>query len=173
MVHGARSWAYGEFYARARRFASALAKYGILRGDTVSVMLANTPAMLDDHYGVAMTGAVLNTLNTRLDAGILAFTLDHAETKLLITDREYSKVIKDALALAKVRPRVIDYDDPEYSGPGERLGDTEYEDFLQRGDPDFLWAMPADEWDATALHYTSVTTGAPKGVGYHPRAASV
>src|SRR5262250_2299608 len=112
VVHGARRWTYGEFYARARRLASALAKYGISRGDTVSVMLANTPAMLDAHYGVAMTGAVLNTLNTRLDAGILAFTLAHAETKLLITDREYSKVIKDALGLAKVNPRVIDYDDP-------------------------------------------------------------
>src|SRR5260221_6938358 len=97
MVHGARSWTYGEFYARARRLAAALAKCGISRGDTVSVMLANTPAMLDAHYGVAMTGAVLNALNTRLDAAILAFTLDHAETKLLITDREYAKVIKEAL----------------------------------------------------------------------------
>jgi fatty-acyl-CoA synthase len=171
MVHGARRWTYGEFYARARRLASALAKYGISRGDTVSVMLANTPAMLDAHYGVAMTGAVLNALNTRLDAAILAFTLDHAQTKLLITDREYAKVIKDALGLAKVKPRVIDYDDPEYSGPGERLGDTEYEDFLQQGDPDFPWAMPADEWDAIALNYTSGTTGDPKGVVYHHRGA--
>ncbi len=171
MVHGARSWTYGEFYARARRLASALAKCGISRGDTVSVMLANTPAMLDAHYGVAMTGAVLNALNTRLDAAILAFTLDHAQTKVLITDREYSKVIKDALGLAKVRPRVIDYDDPEYSGPGERLGDTEYEDFLRQGDPDFSWAMPADEWDAIALNYTSGTTGDPKGVVYHHRGA--
>src|SRR5215470_13773340 len=145
VVHGARSWTYGQFYARARRLASALARCGISRGDTVSVMLANTPAMLDAHYGVAMTGAVLNTLNTRLDAAILAFTLAHAETKLLITDREYSKVIKDALALATVKPRVIDYDDPEYSGPGERLSDVEYEDFLQHGDPDFAWPMPPDE----------------------------
>jgi 3-(methylthio)propionyl---CoA ligase len=171
MVHGARSCTYGEFYARARRLASALAKYGISRGDTVSVMLANTPAMLDAHYGVAMTGAVLNALNTRLDAAILAFTLDHAQTKLLITDREYAKVIKDALGLAKVKPRIVDYDDPEYSGPGERLGDMEYEDFLQQGDPDFPWAMPADEWDAIALNYTSGTTGDPKGVVYHHRGA--
>jgi fatty-acyl-CoA synthase len=171
MVHGARRWTYGEFYARARRLASALAKYGISRGDTVSVMLANTPPMLDAHYGVAMTGAVLNALNTRLDAAILAFTLDHAETKLLITDREYAKVIKEALGLAKVKPRVIDYDDPEYAGPGERLGEMEYEDFLQQGDPDFPWAMPADEWDAIALNYTSGTTGDPKGVVYHHRGA--
>jgi fatty-acyl-CoA synthase len=134
-------------------------------------MLANTPAMLDAHYGVAMTGAVLNTLNTRLDAAILAFTLDHAETKVLITDREYSKVIKDALVLAKGKPRVIDYDDPEYSGAGERLSDVEYEDFLQQGDPDFAWSMPSDEWDAIALNYTSGTTGDPKGVVYHHRGA--
>src|SRR5258708_19118221 len=145
MVIGGRGWTYGDFYVRARRLVSALAKHGISRGDTVSVMLANTPAMLDAHYGVAMTGAVLNALNTRLDAAILAFTLDHAQTKLLITDREYAKVIKDALGLAKARPRVIDYDDPEYSGPGERLADTEYEDFLQQGDPDFPSAMPAAE----------------------------
>src|SRR5215470_9556400 len=171
MVHGARSWTYGEFYVRARRLASALAKYGISRGDTVSVMLANTPAMLDAHYGVAMTGAVLNTLNTRLDAAVLAFTLDHAETKLLITDREYSKVIKDTLRLTNTKPRVIDYDDPQYSGPGERLSDVEYEGFLQQGDPDFAWSMPADEWDAIALNYTSGTTGDPKGVVYHHRGA--
>jgi fatty-acyl-CoA synthase len=171
IVHGARSLTYAEFYARARRLASALAKNGISRGDTVSVMLANTPAMLDAHYGVAMTGAVLNTLNTRLDAAILAFTLDHAETKVLITDREYSKVIKDALGLAKARPRVIDYDDPEYSGPGERLSDIEYEDFLRQGEEDFAWSMPSDEWDAIALNYTSGTTGDPKGVVYHHRGA--
>jgi fatty-acyl-CoA synthase len=171
IVHGARSWTYGEFYARTRRLASALSRQGIGRGDTVSVMLANTPAMLDAHYGVAMTGGVLNTLNTRLDATILAFTLDHAETKLLITDREHSKVIKDALGIAKARPRVIDYDDPEYSGPGERLSGIEYEDFLQQGDPDFAWPMPPDEWDAIALNYTSGTTGDPKGVVYHHRGA--
>jgi fatty-acyl-CoA synthase len=171
IVHGARSWTYAQFYARARRLASALARHGIGRGDTVSVMLANTPAMLDAHYGVPMTGAVLNALNTRLDAAILAFTLDHAETKVLITDREYAKVIKEALGLAKAKPLVIDYDDPEYSGAGERLGVMEYEDFLNSGDPDFAWHMPGEEWDAIALNYTSGTTGDPKGVVYHHRGA--
>ncbi len=171
IVHGARTWTYAQFYARTRRLASALARRGIGRGDTVSVMLANTPAMLDAHYGVAMTGAVLNTLNTRLDATVLAFTLDHAETKVLITDREYAKTIKEAVALAQARPLIIDYDDPEYSSPGEQLGAMEYEDFLAGGDPDFAWEMPADEWDAIALNYTSGTTGDPKGVVYHHRGA--
>jgi len=171
IVHGARTWTYAQFYARTRRLASALARRGIGRGDTVSVMLANTPAMLDAHYGVAMMGAVLNTLNTRLDAAVLAFTLDHAETKVLITDREYAKTIKEAVALAQARPLIIDYDDPEYSGPGERLGAMEYENFLAGGDPDFAWQMPLDEWDAIALNYTSGTTGDPKGVVYHHRGA--
>ncbi len=120
----------------------------------MSVLLANTPAMLECHYGVPMTQGVLNTLNTRLDAAIIAFSLDHAETKIVITDREFSKVMKEALALAKVKPLVIDYDDPEYSGPGERLGTIEYEEFVARGDPDFAWKMPDDEWDAITLNYT-------------------
>ena len=134
-------------------------------------MLANTPAMLEAHYGVPMCKAVLNTLNTRLDAAIIAFSLDHAGTKVLITDREYSKIVKDALALAKVKPLVIDYDDPEYSGAGDRLGEIEYEDFIAQGDPDYAWAMPDDEWDAITLNYTSGTTGDPKGVVYHHRGA--
>ena len=169
IVHGALTRSYREFYARARRLASALTKRGVGRGDTVSVMLANTPAMLEAHYGVPMTGAVLNTLNTRLDAAILAFTFDHAETKVLIIDREFSPVIKEALALAKTKPLLIGYDDPEFSGPGERLGDFDYEAFLAAGDPDFAWQMPADEWDAITLNYTSGTTGDPKGVVYHHR----
>src|SRR5262245_18277559 len=170
-VHGNTMRCYGEFYERARRLASALARRGIGRGDTVSVMLANTPAMLECHYGVPMTGAVLNTLNTRLDAAIIAFTLDHAATKILITDREFSGVIKEALTLAKTKPLVIDYDDPEYSGPGERLGAIDYEDFLAAGAPDFVWLMPGDEWDAIALNYTSGTTVDPKGVVYNHRGA--
>jgi fatty-acyl-CoA synthase len=169
VIHGARKSSYADLYVRARRLASALVKRGISRGDTVAVMLANTPAMLEAHYGVPMAGAVLNTLNTRLDAAIIAFTLDHGEAKVLITDREFSKTIKEALALAKVKPLVIDYDDPEYTGPGERLGSIDYEEFLRGGDPDFAWLMPTDEWDAISLNYTSGTTGDPKGVVYSHR----
>ena len=133
IIHGARSWNYRQFYARARQLASALARRGIKRGDTVSVMLANTPALIEAHYGVPMTGAVLNALNTRLDAALIAFILDHADAKVLITDREFSKVVKEALARAKVKPLVVDYDDPEFSGAGERLGGLEYEELLARG----------------------------------------
>ncbi len=171
IIHGPLRRSYAEFYARARRLASALAKRGIKRGDTVSVMLANTPAMLEAHYGVPMTQGVLNTLNTRLDAPIIAFSLDHGEAKVVIIDREFSKVMKEALALCKAKPLVIDYDDPEYSGPGERLGAIEYEELVGEGDPDFAWPMPDDEWDAIALNYTSGTTGDPKGVVYHHRGA--
>jgi fatty-acyl-CoA synthase len=134
-------------------------------------MLANTPAMIEAHYGVPMAGAVLNTLNTRLDGGILGFTLDHAETKVLIVDREFSKVMKEALGTATVKPLIIDYDDPEFTGAGERLGDLEYEDLLREGDEAFAWEMPGDEWDAISLNYTSGTTGDPKGVVYHHRGA--
>ena len=172
-MHGPLRRSYAEFYARARRLASALAKRGIKRGDTVSVMLANTPAMLEAHYGVPMTQGVLNSLNTRLDAAIIAFSLDHAEAKVVIIDREYSKVMKEALSLCKAKPLVIDYNDTEYSGGGERLGSIEYEDLLREGDPDFVWSMPEDEWDAIALNYTSGTTGDPKGVVYHHRGASL
>jgi len=171
IIHGPLRRTYAEFYARSRRLASALAQHGIGRGDTVSAMLANTPAMLECHYGVPMVKAVLNTLNTRLDAAIIAFSLDHAETKVLITDREFSRTVKDALALCKVKPLVIDYDDPDYSGGGERLGQIEYEDFIAGGDPHFAWSMPDDEWDAISLNYTSGTTGDPKGVVYHHRGA--
>src|SRR6185437_11147208 len=171
IVHGRLTRSYAEFYARARKLASALAKRGIARGDTVSVMLANTPAMLECHYGVPMAQAVLNTLNTRLDAPIIAFSLDHADAKVVIVDREFSKVMKQALSLAKVKPLVVDYDDPEYGGDGERLGTIEYEELIAQGDANFVWPMPDDEWDAITLNYTSGTTGDPKGVVYHHRGA--
>lgn len=171
IIHGDLQRNYRDYYARSRRLASALVQRGVTRGDTVSVMLANTPAMLECHYGVPMTGGVLNTLNTRLDARILAFTLDHAETKVLIVDREFSDIMREALALATVKPLVIDYDDPLYSGPGARLGEIEYEDLLNAGDPAYDWRPPSDEWDAISLNYTSGTTGDPKGVVYHHRGA--
>jgi len=171
VIHGARSFSYREFYARTRRLASALTRRGIKRGDTVAAVLANTPPMLEAHYGVAMAGGVLNTINTRLDATIIAFTLDHGDAKVLITDREYSRVVKEALAACKHRPLVIDYDDAEFTGAGERIGEIEYEDLLRAGDPDFAWLMPRDEWDAISLNYTSGTTGDPKGVVYHHRGA--
>jgi len=171
IAHGQLRRNYRDFYARSLRLASALEKAGLGHGDTVSVMLANTPAMLECHYAVPMMGAVLNTLNTRLDASILAFTLDHAETKALIVDREFSDVIREALSLAKARPVIIDYSDPEYDGPGERLGSVEYEKFLSSGDADYQWSPPVDEWDAISLNYTSGTTGDPKGVVYHHRGA--
>jgi len=171
IIHGKLRRNYRDFYARARQLASALSKRGIKRGDTVSVLLANTPAALECHYGVPMAQGVLNTLNTRLDAAIIAFALDHAEAKVVITDREFSKTMKEALALCKAKPLVIDYDDLEYSGAGERLGEIEYEEFIASGDPDYVWAMPDDEWDAICLNYTSGTTGDPKGVVYHHRGA--
>ncbi|TPQ48373.1 acyl-CoA synthetase, partial [Prosthecomicrobium hirschii] len=159
IIHGKARTSYAELYARSRRLASALAARGIGKGDTVSVMLSNTPPMLEAHYGVPMCGAVLNTLNTRLDAPIIAFSLDHAETRVLITDREYSKVVAEALALATHKPIVIDYDDLEFPQTGARLGAIDYEEFLAGGDPDYDWQMPADEWDAISLNYTSGTTG--------------
>ncbi len=173
IVHGGTTYTYAQFYERARRLASALSKQGIGRGDTVAVMLANTPPMLEAHYGVPMTGGVINTLNTRLDAAALAFILDHGEAKLLITDREFAGVIKETLRLAKTKPLVVDYDDLEFPQTGEMLGDVEYEDFVAGGDPEFEWRMPDDEWDAVSLNYTSGTTGNPKGVVFHHRGAAL
>ncbi|HUL95390.1 MAG TPA: acyl-CoA synthetase [Usitatibacter sp.] len=170
VVYGAMRRDWRELYARCRRLASALAKHGVERGDTVAAMLPNIPAMVELHFGPAMMGAVINTLNTRLDAEALAFMLDHGEAKVLFTDREYSAVIAKALTLAKKRPLVVDVDDPLYEG-GKRVGDFEYEAFIGQGDPAFAWTPPPDEWDAIALNYTSGTTGNPKGVVYHYRGA--
>ncbi len=173
IIHGSSRTSYGDFYKRARKLASVLAARGIGKGDTVSVMLSNTPSMLEAHYGVPMTGAILHAMNTRLDAAVIAFQLDHAETDILITDREFSATVKEALGIAKAKPFVIGYDDPEFAQDGEMLGETGYEDFISGGDEDFAWARPDDEWNAISLNYTSGTTGNPKGVVYHHRGAAL
>ena len=171
VIHGAKRYTWQQTYARCRRLGSALVKRGIGIGDTVAAMLANTPEMYEAHFGVPMCGAVLNTLNTRLDAEAIAFMLDHGEADLILTDREFSPVIEKALALAKAKPVVIDVDDSEYSGPGSPLGAKNYEELLEEGDPQWDWLWPADEWQAISLNYTSGTTGNPKGVVYHHRGA--
>ena len=170
VIHGDLRRTWKETYARSRRLGSALAKRGIRRGETVAAMLPNVPAMIELHFGPAMIGAVLNTLNTRLDAEAIAFMLDHGEAKVLFTDREFSTTVKAALRLAKAKPLVVDVDDAMHEG-GELLGALEYEALLAEGDPGFAWEHPPDEWDAIALNYTSGTTGNPKGVVYHYRGA--
>ena len=169
-IHGERRLTWKQVYARCRRLASALKQRGIGRGDTVSAMLANVPAMVEMHFGPAMIGAVVNTLNTRLDAAAIAFMLDHADAKVLFADPEFSATIEKALTLVKRRPIVIDVADALYDG-GRSLGEQEYETFLAEGDEHFGWSLPADEWDAISLNYTSGTTGNPKGVVYHHRGA--
>jgi fatty-acyl-CoA synthase len=170
VIHGERTFTYAQFYARCRRLASALARRGVGLGDTVAVMAPNVPAMLEAHYGVPMTGAVLNPLNYRLDAGSIAFILEHGDARLLITDREFSETIGRALELLGRSIPVIDIDDSLHE-EGTLLGEKDYEALLEEGDPQFEWRGPVEEWQAICLLYTSGTTGDPKGVVYHHRGA--
>jgi fatty-acyl-CoA synthase len=170
VIHGKLRYTYIELYERCRRLASALEQRGIKRGDTVAIMAPNTPAHLEAHFGIPATGAVINAINTRLDAAAIAFILEHGEAKILFTDREYSATVKAALAQSKAKPLVIDIDD-HLCGTGELFGAIEYEDFLKSGDPDWAWRGIQDEWDAISLGYTSGTTGNPKGVVTHHRGA--
>jgi len=170
IVHGRIRRSYGEFGERARRLASALLRRGVQPGDTVAVLLPNTPAMLECHFGVPLARAVLNTMNTRLDAGTIAYTIDHGEARVMIVDREFGPLLRVALAQAKTKPLIVEVNDPE-APSDETAGGMDYEALLAEGDPSHPWSGPEDEWDAISLNYTSGTTGRPKGVVYHHRGA--
>ena len=177
IIHGKLRQTWSQTYERCRRLASALQKQGIGLGDTVAVMLPNTPPMVEAHFGIPMAGAVLNALNTRLDPESVAFMLNHGEAKVVIVDPEFSGVMKKALEIAKQESGreflVIDVEEKEFDIPGEKLGKLTYEKFLSEGDPQFTWQVPVDEWQAMCLNYTSGTTGNPKGVVYHHRGAAI
>ena len=177
VIHGKLRQTWQQTYERCRRLASALSKHGIGLGDTVAVMLPNTPPMVEAHFGIPMVGAVLNALNTRLDPESIAFMLNHGEAKVVIVDPEFSGTMKKALEIAKQESGreflVIDVEENEFDVPGERLGKLTYEQLLAEGDPEFAWQVPEDEWQAICLNYTSGTTGNPKGVVYHHRGAAI
>ncbi len=177
IVHGKLRQTWSQTYERCRRLASALQKHGIGLGDTVAVMLPNTPPMVEAHFGIPMAGAVLNALNTRLDPESVAFMLNHGEAKVVMVDPEFSGVMKKALEIAKKESGreflVVDVEEKEFDVPGEKLGTLTYEKLLSEGDPQFAWKVPADEWQAICLNYTSGTTGNPKGVVYHHRGAAI
>ena len=171
IIHGDLRQNYLNLYTRSVKLSSALNKAGIKRGDTVSALLPNTPAMLECHYGVPMSGAILHSINTRLDPAVISFQLNHAESKIMIVDSEYIALAKEALKHTKNKPKIIEYDDIEYIGKREKFKSINYDDFLNEGDETFEWLMPEDEWDAISINYTSGTTGDPKGVVTHHRGA--